>query len=314
MSVLIPTYNQDPGLLRRAIESVVSQAGEAGLQDLWVVDNGSEQGNPEEVVRSAGQGRVKFHRNEKNLGIAGNFNRCIELARGQWIHLLHSDDEVCPGFYKEARAIAEREQPEVIAFRSHYMDASGALRDATPDLSGLTDTVQLRRQFLGYAKIQCAGVVVRRRAYERVGGYRTDLRYLLDVEMWSRLFFHCRTHFSPQVLAKFRLHNQSEGARQRNVGGPSAEHYGIADLLRENMNLTPEEVRLYRRFCHRAVNDFGRERAGARDWEGWKQCATISARHLEGIGERVAFIRRNLRNAWRYCFGTRARGDHGGNA
>lgn len=303
LSVLIPTFNQSPELLRRALESVLCQWEEAQLEDIWVVDNCSERGNPEAVVREAGRGKVKFFRNEKNLGIGGNFNRCIELARGQWVHLLHSDDEVCPGFYKEARNLVLRDQPEAIVFRSHYVDASGNIRDATPDLSGMVGTPLLRRQFLGYAMVQCAGVIVQRAAYERIGGYRLDLRYLLDVEMWSRLFFQCPTHFSPSILAKFRVHDHSEGMRQRNVGGPSGEYYDIADLLRENMKLSPEEVRDYRRYCHRAVNDFSRELAGARDWAAWKQCAAIYGQHLEGMGERFRFVSRNLRNTWRFIFG-----------
>jgi len=303
ISVLIPTFNQNPELLRRALESVVSQAEEAQLEDIWVVDNCSERGNPEAVVHEAGRGKVRFFRNERNLGIGGNFNRCIELAHGQWVHLLHSDDEVCPGFYKEARNIALRAQPEVIAFRSHYVDATGNIRDATPDLGSLVGTPLLRRQFLGYTMVQCAGIIVQRAAYERVGGYRVDLRYLLDVEMWSRLFFQCTAHFSPSILAKFRVHDHSEGTHQRNVGGPSAEFYAIAGLLRKNMKLTPEEIRAYRKFCHRAVNDFSRERAGARDWKSWKQCAAIYAQHLEGMGERFRFVSRNLRNTWRFIFG-----------
>ena len=299
---MIPTHNQEPSLLRRALESVLSQVAEVPLEDIWVVDNCSERGNPEAVVRDAGQGKVKFFRNESNLGIGGNFNRCIDLARGRWIHLLHSDDEVCPEFYSEARQIALREQPEAIAFRSHYVDAAGNIRDATADLSPLAGSPLLRQQFLGYAMVQCAGVIAQREAYERIGGYRQDLRYLLDAEMWSRLFFQCPTHFSPRILAKFRIHDQSEGTRQRSVGGPSAEFYGIADLLRENMKLTPEEVRVYRRFCHRAVNDFSRERASARDWTAWKQCASIYAQHLDGPGERLHFVSRNLRNAWRFLW------------
>lgn len=276
-----------------------------------VVDDGSDREDPEPVLQAVGRGRISLRRNGRNLGISGNFNRCIELARGEWVHLLHADDEVCPGLYQEARRIAEQFQPDVMVFRSQYMDERGNSLDATPDLSGLAGSPGLRRVMLGYGKVQCVGVIVRRRACEQVGGFREDLRYLLDVEMWSRLFFACRTHFSPLILTKYRLHGESDGGRQRNSGAPAAEFYDLAALLRENMKLTPEEMRWYRRFCHRAVNDICRELATARNWTMWKRCAAIYARHLEGPREWFDFIARNLRNTRRFCFGARPKTDPG---
>ena len=44
--------------------------------------------------------RVAVHQKSlRTNGLAGIWNRCIERARGEWVHILHQDDIVLPGFY-----------------------------------------------------------------------------------------------------------------------------------------------------------------------------------------------------------------------
>lgn len=45
--------------------------------------------------------KLSFYRNHKNIGLFGNFNRCIELANGKWVCLLHDDDVLLPNYLKE---------------------------------------------------------------------------------------------------------------------------------------------------------------------------------------------------------------------
>jgi glycosyltransferase involved in cell wall biosynthesis len=62
------------------------------------VDDHSTADDPQAVVREVAGERVAFYRNPRSLGAAGNFNQCIAHTRGRWIHILHGDDAVRPGF------------------------------------------------------------------------------------------------------------------------------------------------------------------------------------------------------------------------
>ena len=63
-----------------------------------VLDNGSTD-RTEELVRNAPGLRCEFHRNESNLGVLGNLNRCLTLGREtRHLHLLMADDLVMPEF------------------------------------------------------------------------------------------------------------------------------------------------------------------------------------------------------------------------
>jgi hypothetical protein len=57
--------------------------------------------------------------------------------------------------------------------------------------------------------IQCVAIVVRRAVYERLGGYRPQLRYALDWEMWQRIAAHYSFWFEPAILACYREHPAS---------------------------------------------------------------------------------------------------------
>src|SRR4051794_16473111 len=72
----IPTYNRASVLLKRAIDSALTQSAEN--VEILVVDNASTD-ETQKVVAEAGK-RVRYVRNETNLGMTRNFLRVIEEA------------------------------------------------------------------------------------------------------------------------------------------------------------------------------------------------------------------------------------------
>jgi glycosyltransferase involved in cell wall biosynthesis len=109
-SVMIPTYNAS-GLLKKILRSVLDQDPGPGQMQIAVVDDCSPSGVAAQIVDRVAPGRVEFHRQPSNVGLAANWNGCIERARGHWIHLLHQDDVVLARFY-ERLGRAGRECPD----------------------------------------------------------------------------------------------------------------------------------------------------------------------------------------------------------
>jgi hypothetical protein len=58
-------------------------------------------------------------------------------------------------------------------------------------------------------RIQCPAIVVRRSVYEMLGGFRTDLPFAGDWEMWTRVAAHYPVWYEPMTLAAFRVHSRS---------------------------------------------------------------------------------------------------------
>ncbi len=122
ITIAIPFY-KGQAYLRSAIESVRRQSSPNWR--LIVCDDGAESGTSD-LVASLGDSRIHYFRNERNLGMAGNWNRCLTTADTDLVNLLHNDDELLPN-YVEIMLAASRAHPEAAAFfcRAKVIDARG---------------------------------------------------------------------------------------------------------------------------------------------------------------------------------------------
>src|SRR4051794_15651656 len=103
-SVMIPTY-ESGALLEPTLRSVLSQDPGPDDMQIEVVDDCSTEDPPEPVVERLARNRVHVHRHPVNIGISANFTACVRRSVGEWVHILHGDDLVLPGFYEHARRI-----------------------------------------------------------------------------------------------------------------------------------------------------------------------------------------------------------------
>jgi glycosyltransferase involved in cell wall biosynthesis len=96
VTTVIPVYNRKD-LVKRSIESAISQGIDG--HEILLMDNCSTDGTWEVLKEySRRDTRVRCVRNECNIGPVKNWKRGVEIARGEYCHLLFSDDTVEPGF------------------------------------------------------------------------------------------------------------------------------------------------------------------------------------------------------------------------
>jgi len=92
-SVVVFTYNR-ASLLRDCITSILSQS--FSDFELVISDNCSDD-NTEEVSRSFGDERIRYFRNESNLGLRGNLEAGTSHALGEIVFLMGDDDILLQG-------------------------------------------------------------------------------------------------------------------------------------------------------------------------------------------------------------------------
>jgi Glycosyl transferase family 2 len=102
LTIGIPTFNR-ANLLASAIEAALNQTHRE--IELIVCDNASDDGT-EEVVRRF-EGRLRYVRNDTNLGAWPNFCRLVELASGEYFSWLQDDDCIFAPFAERAVACLE---------------------------------------------------------------------------------------------------------------------------------------------------------------------------------------------------------------
>lgn len=111
ISILVPLYNTPMQFLEEMIGSVLAQTYENW--ELCLAD-GSDDAHAEVgrkcMEYAAKDSRIVYHKLEKNEGIAGNTNRCYELATGEYIGLFDHDDVLHPSvLYEYVKAINEKQ-------------------------------------------------------------------------------------------------------------------------------------------------------------------------------------------------------------
>jgi glycosyltransferase involved in cell wall biosynthesis len=214
-SVMVPACEPDEKLCH-ALDSVLSQAAPREAMQITVVDDASTPGLVARLVRSIDRtGRIDVIANDRRLGLSGNWNRAITLARGHLVHLLHQDDSVMPGFYvRIERGFASSPAIGMAFCRSRIVDDIGRTMKHTSRLRWLPGVLENWLPTISERqRLQTPAAVVARSTYETVGGYRKDLCHALDWEMWVRIAARYRVWHEPRTLAIYRRHVANETTR-----------------------------------------------------------------------------------------------------
>jgi GT2 family glycosyltransferase len=214
-SVMVPSYNS-ADLLARTLESVLAQDPGPDRMQIEVVDDASSEPGVAEVVERVGGGRVGLFVQPCNVGAPANFTTCVRRSAGEWVHILHSDDLVCPGFY-------DRYQAQIAACPDAVLVTGPTLNvDAEEQPLNLTDEVATAGGYVTDAAVSIlaanpvrfVSAVVPRRAYQAVGGFHPDLPYTNDWEMWTRLATFGPVAWVDEPLGWYRIHDTSDSRRQ----------------------------------------------------------------------------------------------------
>ncbi|SFV32036.1 glycosyltransferase [Thermoflavifilum thermophilum] len=217
-SVMIPTHNCS-AYLPKTLDSVLAQALPTHLMQVEVMDDASTDADVKSLVEQIGKGRISFYRQPCHVGSLHNLNTAIQRAKGEYIHILHGDDLVLPGFYEEMEKLFSAFPEAGMAFcRYLYIDENGhALYPAEPeaDKAGLlTDWLS---RIASRQRIQTPSVVVRRKVYEQIGGFY-GVHYGEDWLMWIRITARFPVAYTPTIRAAYRQHQASISGRSALTG------------------------------------------------------------------------------------------------
>jgi glycosyltransferase involved in cell wall biosynthesis len=293
-SVMIPAYNPRRDYLEQALNSVLSQALGPDRMQIEVVDDCSDNPDVASMVRSIAGDRVAFSRNPSNLGLAGCWNACIERSKGTWVHLLHQDDYVLPGFYAHLESLAHANtEVALIAARSFQVTEDGVIEGVTGRILGLEHGGKDARELYYESPVRCPGIIVRRDFYERHGGFRSDLKFTLDYEMWTRAISTSGGLATPEVLAAYRYASGNETSRLIRTGEAFedysrlhrifAHRYADFDIKRASRNICGTAISYSER-----LDQLGDHEAARACFTFWKRESTLSqkVRHLLGSAVR----------------------------
>lgn len=204
-SIVVPLFNTPPRSLKKMIQSVLDQT--YGNWELCMADGSDgEHSEVEKICRKYAKkdSRVRYKKLEKNLGISGNTNACLDMATGEYIGLFDHDDLLHPAaLFEVMRTICETGAEFLYTDENTFHNRP---RDAycphyKPDYA--PDTLR------SYNYI-CHFSVFSRELLDKVGGFRSQFDGSQDYDLILRLTEQAKkvTHI-PEILYYWRAHRNS---------------------------------------------------------------------------------------------------------
>jgi len=226
ISICIPTYNG--GLyLEETLISVLAQT--YTNYEVIIVDDQSSD-NTCDIAReyAARNQRFTFYQNEKNLGLVGNWNRCIELSKGEWVKFVFQDDLIAPTCIEEMLAASTADTWLTIC-RRDFIFEDGTSEETrhfyeqhpNPQRVFGNDLAFIRPESVCQTAIDLFGIncfgepsaaLIRKEAFACHGLFNPNLAMICDTEYWVRLSIHHGFTYLNKTLASFRVHTGSTSA------------------------------------------------------------------------------------------------------
>lgn len=214
VSVCLPVFNGEK-YLAAAIQSILDQT--YSNWELIICDDGSTDLSVEVVNRFASkEKRIRFEPNKNRLGLFSNYNKCIDMAKGEYIKLFAQDDLL------DARAIEtglnlldSHQTVALVSSAKHWLDENGQVVETIREFESDTELApvdvifdNLNRYTNWVGEPSC----VMFRKQHAGTGFDTNLYHSGDIEYWFRILQHGSLLYLADVLCSFRRHSGSESS------------------------------------------------------------------------------------------------------
>ncbi|RZK09945.1 MAG: glycosyltransferase family 2 protein [Flavobacterium sp.] len=205
VSVLIPTYNYG-AFIGQAIKSVLAQT--FSDYELIIVDNASTD-DTERIVKQFSQDkRITYHKNNTNIGLVANWNKCLDLANGKYVKFLCADDHFHPMILEQF--VAKMEEYPSVSLVACFRKVYGAVDKLL--------TIPLHHYQKGrdmiYSTIHSyhwlgepSSTMFRKSDIEKIGQFNTAKYQFLDLDLYFRLLTIGDCYIIPEELAFIYSHN-----------------------------------------------------------------------------------------------------------
>lgn len=208
VSVNICLYNSKPYILE-TLDSVFAQTYQNF--EIIAVDDGSEDGTADFILKNHKDPRLKIHR-QQNIGLGASRNRCIELSKGELVAFLDHDDIWEPDkLRRQVEAMRERPKCGLVFSDSYLIDSNGLIigkMSEKHDFNSLDLSLEgaVKELILKDCYIDIETVMVRRNIFDDIGYFNSQYSYLEDLDMWIRILKSHEICFIPEPLARWRIH------------------------------------------------------------------------------------------------------------
>ncbi len=219
VSICIPTYNAGD-FIEEALKSIVGQSYKN--IEIIIGDNTSTD-NTYEIVEKFQKkdSRIRYYRNEINLGYSGNCNKLISMSNGDYIAIYHSDDVYDVNIIEKEVEVLNNDIDLLGVFCLYdQIDKHGKVIKIDKFPTNIEQPLYKVNldEFInividkGGSCFCCPTSMIRKDIYEKLKGYDPNLKYIEDQDMWGRILLNGPIGIINEKLIKYRIHSKQESS------------------------------------------------------------------------------------------------------
>ncbi len=283
VSVLMPVYNNGP-YLDQAIQSLLGQSY-TNFEVILINDGSTDDSKSCLDQWSRRDARLRVI-HQSNQGLTASLNEAAKLATGKYLARMDGDD-ICEPERFELQVARMQACPELAAVGAWSVRID---QDGLP--FGVrrweTDRSRLKQRLLeGKGGLCHPLAMIRKSAFEQVGGYDTRFQTSQDKLLWLRLLQVGPLENLPDCLLRYRVHGQS--ISQARSAQQAADLQQIVAEARRKHGLPDLKIKTGKVVSTRKVNT---SRALSAYHNGFSDSATVYARRALAAGELAGMGRR----------------------
>lgn len=228
ISICIPAFNAY-GFIRETLDSVKRQTYKNW--ELIVVEDGSDDGTRDIIKRFEKEvnQKIYYFRNIKNLGLPATRNFASNMANGNWIAYLDSDD-VWEPIHLQTLVDASIKQPLSDLIHSGVVlfdNISGKIiKERNPNLDAIKHfpLSLFNREY----PVQPSSIMISRKLFIETQGFNEGFKYTEDLEMWFRCAkLGYRFTFTGLNTLKYRIHSTAMTTHSLELALGTAKTYDL---------------------------------------------------------------------------------------
>lgn len=215
ISILMSIYNESEIQIRESVNSILEQSFK-DLEFIIVCDNPTRKEEVKLILDSYDDKRIVLLQNEKNIGLAMSMNKAAKYATADVFARMDADDIAYPNRLEEEFLILMKENVDLVFTNFTYIDnQSNDLKERHHSFSSnLNGKISPKEIALRPSLIHHPTVMMRRKMFEQVGGYR-DFPCAQDADLWMRMQeAGAQFYLLDRPLMKYRINPNSTTAKK----------------------------------------------------------------------------------------------------
>jgi len=201
LSIITIVKNGLP-FISECIESVISCKNED--IEYIIIDGKSNDGTLELVKKYAKRdNRISFI-SENDNGIADAMNKGVNLAKGEYISHIHSDDYYVKGAIEEVLCILKKEKPLWLTGSAFFINTNGERMYSTSKKRNYDYNTQLNQNIITHPS-----TFIKKEIFLEVGGFNKNYKYAMDYDLFLKIGKYSIPFVFEKEIAAFRFHKGS---------------------------------------------------------------------------------------------------------